>query len=314
MAANTDSFKYWAPVDRTAPNNAHAFSLAMIGRDKDVLELGCAAGHVTQALVEQGCRVVGIEYDARAAEAAAEIADDVVVTSLFDPGAVTKAVAGREFDVVYAGDVLEHLIDPAGVLQECREALRPGGYAVISLPNVAHVDVKLALLAGRFEYRDYGLLDRTHLRFFTRASITQLVEDAGFHLVELHRVMRPPFETELEVNASDVPSEILRAALEDPEAQSYQFVLRAVPVDGTAEQEAQVRRFADIDEQLRQERSQRATLEVDFATLEEKVAAMEAQLSDAVQARQELDAVYRTKTFRATAGLRSLYRALRSAR
>lgn len=314
MPANTDSFKYWAPVDRTAPNNAHAFSLDLIGRNKDVLELGCAAGHVTRALVEQGCSVVGIEYDAHAAETAAEFADDVVVTSLLEPGAVTKAVAGREFDVIYAGDVLEHLLDPVGVLAECRQALRPGGSAVISLPNVAHVDVKLALMSGRFEYREYGLLDRTHLRFFTRESISQLVEDAGFHLVELHRVMRPPFETELEVDANTVSPEVLRAALADPEAQSYQFVLRAVPADGSPEVEARARRFADLDHALTQERAQRVALELDVALLQEKVDALSAQLTEANLSVIELDLVRRTKTFRATAGLRRAYGTLRGNR
>ncbi len=314
MAADADTFKYWAPVDRSAPNNAHAFSLQLIGRGRRVLELGCAAGHVTQALVDQGCSVVGLEYEETAAAAAAEIADDVVVTDLFDPANLTKAVDGRDFDVVYAGDVLEHLPDPVGVLVAARQALRPGGAIVISLPNVAHVDVKLALMAGRFEYRDYGLLDRTHLRFFTKDSILEMLEAAGFKLVELRRVMRPPFETELEVLPGSVAPEVLRAALEDPEASTYQFVVRAVPDDGTSEQELSVRRYAELDATLAAERAERLALEADRAILLERLAALEARLAIATQAEVELAAVFNTKTFRVTSGLRKLYAFARSSR
>jgi 2-polyprenyl-3-methyl-5-hydroxy-6-metoxy-1,4-benzoquinol methylase len=308
MALDTDSFKYWAPVDRRAPNNAHAFSLQLIGRDKHVLELGCAAGHVTTALVDQGCTVVGLEYDEYAAQAAREIAEDVVITNLFEPASLTKAVDGRDFDVLYAGDVLEHLPDPAGVLIEGRKALRPGGSVVISLPNVAHVDVKLALLAGRFDYRDYGLLDRTHLRFFTKDSILQMLDDAGLAVVELRRVLRPPFETELEVAHESVGPEVLKAAMTDPEAQTYQFVVKAVPVDGSTEQELAVRRYKDLDDQLAEERAKRTVLELEQLRLKEWAEMLEERLVTAEAAERELQAVFQTKTFRATAGLRKIYR------
>jgi 2-polyprenyl-3-methyl-5-hydroxy-6-metoxy-1,4-benzoquinol methylase len=311
MTADTDSFKYWAPVDPNAPNNAHAFSLQLIGRNKRVLELGCAAGHVTQALVAHGCSVVGIEYDEHAAKAAREWAEDVIVTDLFDPRNLANAIADREFDVVYAGDVLEHLPDPAAVLAIARQHLRPGGTVVISLPNVAHVDVKLALLSGRFDYRDYGLLDRTHLRFFTRASIVQLLDAAGLKLTELHRVVRPPFETELEVSHDGIPPEVLRLALDDPESQTYQFVLSAVVDDGSSELELATRRYHDLDAELARERGERLSLEFEHAQLLDRVRQLEESVGSAAQAQVELEALRRTKTFRATAGLRRLYGRLR---
>jgi 2-polyprenyl-3-methyl-5-hydroxy-6-metoxy-1,4-benzoquinol methylase len=318
MGLDPDSFKYWAPVDPSAPNNAHAFALALIGREKRVLELGCSAGHVTQALAGQGCSVVGIEYDEKAAKAAEEWAEEVIVTDLFDPANLAKAVAGREFDVVYAGDVLEHLPDPAGVLTECRKALGPGGTVVVSLPNVAHVDVKLALLAGRFEYRDFGLLDRTHLRFFTRASIGQLFEEAGLQVVEVRRVLRPPFETELEVDHATVPADVLALALEDPEAQTYQFVVRAVPDDGSSELALASRRYQELDAELARERGPRLALELEHERLVARLEALEADHQRRSEHEHalatELDALKRTKTFRATAGLRRIYGALRGAR
>lgn len=318
MAVDADSFKYWVPVDRNEPNNAHAFSLQLIGRDKRVLELGCAAGHVTRALVEAGCSVVGLEYEEEAAAAAREVAEDVVVTDLFDPENLTKAVDGRQFDVVYAGDVLEHLTDPAGVLAAGRRALRPGGFVVISLPNVAHVDVKLALLQGRFQYREFGLLDRTHLRFFTRASILQLLDDAGLELAELRRVVRAPFETELEVDPASVPAHVLDYALQDPEAESYQYVVKAVPNDADGELARAAQRYAELDALLGEERVARRNLELEcedlrgqIQALVDEVHAVQAQVQENQQAKDELAALLGTKTFRATAGLRAAYHRLR---
>jgi 2-polyprenyl-3-methyl-5-hydroxy-6-metoxy-1,4-benzoquinol methylase len=171
---------YWAPVDPSAPNNAHAYALEMIGANKRVLELGPAAGAFTRALADQGCRVVAIEVDPEAANGVEPFAERVVVGDLSAPGVVAGAIDDEGFDVVVGGDVLEHLPDPLEVLRACRAALKPGGYVVLSLPNVAHVDVKLQLLDGRFPYRATGLLDRTHLRFFTRSSAHELFDSTGY--------------------------------------------------------------------------------------------------------------------------------------
>ena len=88
---------------------------------------GPAAGHFTKALVDQGCRVVGIEVDPDAAEQAAKIAEKIIVGDLSDPAVVESAIDEERFDVVVAGDVLEHLPDPLRVLRACRDALRPAG-------------------------------------------------------------------------------------------------------------------------------------------------------------------------------------------
>src|SRR6187397_839519 len=138
---------YWAPVDPEAPNSSHAFSLRLIGSNKRVLELGPAAGHFTKALVDMGCRVVGIEVDPAAAERVRTFAERVVVGDLSDPAVIASAIDDERFDVVVGGDVLEHLPDPLSVLRACRAALKPGGVVVLSLPNVAHADVKLQMLA-----------------------------------------------------------------------------------------------------------------------------------------------------------------------
>jgi 2-polyprenyl-3-methyl-5-hydroxy-6-metoxy-1,4-benzoquinol methylase len=318
MAVDTDSMKYWAPVDRNAPNNPHSFSLQLIGRDKHVLELGCAAGHVTRALVQQGCTVVGVENDEEAAKRAAEVAEDVLVVDLSSADDLTQAVGEQRFDVVLAGDVLEHLPDPVGVLYAARRLLRPGGFVVLSLPNIAHVDVKLHLLTGRFDYQEYGLLDRTHLRFFTFDSVVRLLDDADLQLAEVRRVVRPPFDTELAVDRATVPAEALALAMRDAEAETYQFVVKAVPNDADGEVARAAQRYRELDATLGQERLARLEAERErdgwiarVRDLELQVQALEEARLDEHFARQELEALRQTKTFRATARLRRAYSRVR---
>ena len=94
------------------------------------------------------------------------------------------------YDCIVLGDILEHLLDPWKLLERLREVLAPGGSVVASIPNVQHYRVVRSLLAGRWEYRRQGILDRTHLRFFTRKSLPALFEGAGYAVVEVRRKVR----------------------------------------------------------------------------------------------------------------------------
>jgi hypothetical protein len=102
---------------------------------------------------------------------------------------------------------------------------------IVSVPNVAHGAVRLALLKGRWEYRSLGLLDDTHLRFFTRESLREMLKRAGLTVVEIRRTTADLFATELAIRAEDYDPEVVAAVLEDPEATTYQFVVRAVADD-----------------------------------------------------------------------------------
>ena len=215
------------------PNNAHSFMLGMIGHAKRVIEFGCGPGHVTKVMQERGCRVTGLEIDPEAARQAEKFAEKVLVVDL-DLDDYTAKLSGEEFDVVLFGDVLEHVRDPLALLRSARPLLRDGGFVVVSVPNIAHIDVRLALLSGRFDYGDWGLLDQTHLRFFTRESFERLVHEAGFRMVELRRVIVPAFASEVAVSRETANAEAVRTALEDPEAETYQFVARLVVDDGDA--------------------------------------------------------------------------------
>jgi 2-polyprenyl-3-methyl-5-hydroxy-6-metoxy-1,4-benzoquinol methylase len=282
---------YDAEFDPKAENDSRAMAVRLVGGNKRVLEFGCSSGRITEVLVDRGCRVTGIEVDPDAAERARAHADDVVVLDLDYDEFETK-LAGQQWEVALFGDVLEHLRDPLRVLRATRQLLDPQGTIVLSVPNVAHADVRLALLNGEFPYGPYGLLDRTHLRFFTRDTLAQLLDDAGFVPVEIQRVIVPAFDTELKLQRDDFPRPVVEAVLADPEAEVYQFVVRAVIDNG----DAVVRDLADQCRRLEQDLwAAQVRYEVDM-----------------LEAEAELDAIKNGRVMRFTAPLRSIYHQLRS--
>lgn len=147
-------------------------------RDLDVLELGCGAGQTGRYLKERGIarRVVGVELDPGAAAIARQHLDVVHVGDL----GTLELSADEQFDLVLCADVVEHLVDPWRTLERVTRHLRRGGELLTSTPNIRHWSVLADLIVrGKWEYRDDGILDRTHLRFFTRESIQKLHADLG---------------------------------------------------------------------------------------------------------------------------------------
>jgi 2-polyprenyl-3-methyl-5-hydroxy-6-metoxy-1,4-benzoquinol methylase len=129
-------------------------------------------------MVQRGCRVTGIELSESAAVAARLVCDQVICGDL-ENSATWNAVVGP-FDAVICTDVLEHLKEPGLALSRIRPLLRENGRLIVALPNIAHYTIRLALLRGRFDYTEFGILDSTHLRFFTRESALRLLEAAGY--------------------------------------------------------------------------------------------------------------------------------------
>src|SRR5450759_4272592 len=235
-------------VDLGNDNTSHTMIVAMVGANCRVLDVGCASGYLARVLTERGCTISGVEHDpAAAAEARPHLAD-IVVGNVEELDLVDHF--GRAtFDVVIFGDVLEHLRRPLDVLRMARPLLAPGGFVVASIPNIAHGAVRLALLEGRFDYRPLGLLDDTHVRFFTRESVEALFRDAGLIPVQMRRTTAGLFETEFGGTPADHPPELIARILADPEATTYQFVVKAV-IDNAANA---VRALHDREEAARRE-------------------------------------------------------------
>ncbi len=144
-----------------------------------VLEVGCGSGNTLRYLKEQGARrTFGIEVNSTVAKAATNHVDHLAVG---DIESMEWSFADRLFDCIILGDILEHLRDPWGVVKKLSESLPSGGQLVASLPNVRFYSVSIPLLfAGRWTYAEEGILDRTHLRFFTRRTAVELFLEAGF--------------------------------------------------------------------------------------------------------------------------------------
>jgi O-antigen biosynthesis protein len=250
---------YEVPVDPDAENNCHSFALSFVGYNKSVLEVGCSTGYITKILVERGCDVVGMELDPDAAKVAEQWAERVVVGNI-DDGEVWNDVKDESFDVVLLGDVLEHLRDPLESLRQAVRKLKPSGFVVTSLPNVAHGDVRMSLLQGLFRYRPVGLLDHTHVRFFTLETARELLIEAGLWPVETMRVVVPLFQSELGVRREDVSPETVDELLTDPEIETYQFVMKSVRDNGTRTLAELARRVNDLSDRVAHESVRTALL------------------------------------------------------
>ncbi|MGH7495585.1 MAG: class I SAM-dependent methyltransferase [bacterium] len=160
-------------------STTHVQLLNQIKPGSTVLELGSASGYMTKVLAEKSCIVDAIEVNPRDAEKAAQYCRHMLVGSLEDDKIFAQVPEGA-YEVVLIADVLEHLRMPERVLRQIRSKLAPDGVVRVSLPNIAYWQMRWSLLRGRFEYTDTGLLDRTHLRFFTLRTATEMFLNAGF--------------------------------------------------------------------------------------------------------------------------------------
>ncbi|MDJ0771280.1 MAG: class I SAM-dependent methyltransferase [Ilumatobacter sp.] len=295
------SENYRTVVDPTATNNPHSYALQMIGGGHHVLEVGCSVGHVTEHLVAAGNTVVGVEIDRAAAHEAERWAARVHVRDL-DTEPLSEVEHDR-FDVILLGDVLEHFRAPEQVLADLLTLLTPDGRIVLSVPHVGFVDVRLMLLAGRWSYQDDGLLDRTHLRWFTAASIAELLAGAGLEATRVERVRLGLGDSGLPI-PDPPPAEIVRFIEADPESTTFQFVVearhRAEAHSGAALTTTEPD-WPDLD-------GERARLEAATAASSTRMADLERH-NAALQA--EVDAWHNAKIVRLSAPLRSLWGRLR---
>ena len=155
-----------------------------------IVDVGCGRGELGRALkaARPGVEVRGVEPMAEAAERARAVLDDVMVAGAEAP----LPSAWPRPDCVIFADVLEHLVDPWAVLRAYHALLLPEGTLVVSIPNVRHRSVMAPLLHGRWDYVPAGVLDRTHLRFFSRQTAVELIEGAGFRVKRVERVIDMP--------------------------------------------------------------------------------------------------------------------------
>lgn len=159
----------------------HRRLLRLCGNPAVVLDAGGSSGYVSRALAERGARVVVVDIDEDAVAEAAAGGHEVYHVDL---SRSAPPLPEGSVDLLLLADVLEHIADPVAALRRLRPLLAPGARLVASVPNGANWALRLQLLAGRWQYTDRGLLDRTHVRNFTRRSFHECLDEAGFDLIE----------------------------------------------------------------------------------------------------------------------------------
>lgn len=231
MSTNTETrHKYEYAVDPSA-DTAPARVVRMVGHDRLVLEIGSGPGSITRVLRElNNCRITALEIDSDALTKVAPYCQRALAADL-NTAEWPLLLDGTRFDAVIAADVLEHLYDPLSALTAMKTLLADGGAVIVSLPHVGHAALVACLLDEDFEYRDWGLLDRTHIRFFGIKNVQALFEQAELKIVEAEFVIRHPEATEFVHRWQCLSDDARRVALSNPFGQVYQIVVKAVPIN-----------------------------------------------------------------------------------
>jgi glycosyltransferase involved in cell wall biosynthesis/precorrin-6B methylase 2 len=191
------------------PYSSHAQIVGWIEceRPVEVLEIGTATGYLTAEMAKLGCAVTGIEQDHDMANIARRycqkmIEGDIETLDLSNLG---------QYDAIVFGDVLEHLRNPSEILQKVLGLLKPAGKVLISLPNIANIWVRMSLLFGRFNYTRVGILDESHLRFYTLETMKKLADDSGLDV--------------LTINATPIPLPMILPATSQGRSLSFLHIL-----------------------------------------------------------------------------------------
>ena len=221
--------KYDYPVD-LKDLSAASYVVQFVGHSKRVLDIGCGPGTITKILaLKNQCKVTGLECDPEAIARVTPYCDTVIQADLNSPEWPCCLNRLDRFEVIVAADVLEHLYDPWHTLIQMAPLLTSAGYMVISLPHIGHASILSCLLSGNFEYRDWGLLDRTHIRFFCLKNIEDLFSQAALKIVDVKYVLKSPEETEFAGIWQGLAQEQKKVLISSNYANIYQIVVKAVP-------------------------------------------------------------------------------------
>lgn len=220
--------------DESIKNDGHMAVIRQIKEGSEVLDIGCASGILGATISKyKNCIVDGIEYDKEAVKIASKKNSyrDVFNFSISDTTdeKYKKFVKlNRKYDFIVFADVLEHLVNPWNALVNASLMLKKNGKIVISLPNIAHLDIIKALINHEFNYTRYGILDQTHLRFFTSSSFLDMIKNIAdeynvyFNVEKVENVLIKP---DYFVNDKDYSLFNMNSDLEDYLALQNIFVL-----------------------------------------------------------------------------------------
>lgn len=164
---------------RLDPLNVDRQSIELIPNNCRILEIGCSTGFMGKYLRRQKhCYVVGVEKGIDEVKEAKKSLNQVIDGDVEEK--ITLARIDEKFDVVFASAIIEHLKDPWTALKNWKKFLKKNGFLIITTSNISHWSIRLQLLVGKFNYQEYGILDNTHLHFFTTETFKKLVKNSGY--------------------------------------------------------------------------------------------------------------------------------------
>lgn len=227
--SNSSELRYDYGVPHVGQSTSHGALLRLIGFDKRVLDIGCGPGSMAQALAGRGCQVDGIDTSEEAIELASKWCSRAICADL-DIANLSELSGGQKYEVIVAADVLEHLKDPESVARQFQNLLEPSGIVIVSIPNVSHGSVRAGLLFGKFDYTDEGILDRTHIKFYTRESAREMLQRSGLTILgEFPVIQNVTSESLVAFVETELPDEVVEVITSDAEAHAFQWIFVAHP-------------------------------------------------------------------------------------
>ena len=268
-----------------------------------ILDVGCSSGRLGSELIkEKNAYVVGIDIDKEDIEIAKKNLNEAYI---FDLEHDDFKSLGK-FDTVIFADVIEHLINPVSVLKKIKNNILPNGQLIFSVPNMANGIVRLELLAGRFEYKQWGLLDRTHLHYYDLPELEKVLGSSGYAITKLDCKIKDIPEKLIGDELSKVGLVLTKefvAFLHKPESVIYQFIGIARPgkpkkaVDGVTKTP-----FDIVDKEIKKNETKIADSEKEIAQLRSD---LEKAINEREYANNELKKILKSKSWRYTQKIRS---------
>lgn len=207
----------------TSPNTSFSKIFSLIpSNSKNILDIGCASGYLGKYIKSKykSIPITGLDNNKEDIKIAKKNLDEALIFNL-ESDIFPERFKKNKFDVVILADILEHLINPEKLLQNLHQIITSNSTLIISIPNIVHQSTIINLINRKWEYTDTGILDKTHLKFFSRQSICQLLKQNGFVIEKID------FTTKKE--SLSFWQKPFRFYLTHPDFLAYQYIIKAKP-------------------------------------------------------------------------------------
>lgn len=211
-------------------NNSLSMILSRIEKNSRILEFGCANGRLTKYLAEEmNCKVTVVEIEEEAGKDAKPYAEDALLGE--QAGDIEslewcRRLKGKAFDYIIFADVLEHLRDPERILKECKSFLSDTGSIIVSIPNIAYNSIIVGLLRDEFEYQEIGLLDNTHIKFYTRNTFHRMLGRLNYNMTFESGTYKKIGEDEFNINYQTLSPSLKSLLMERDFGNIYQYIFQ----------------------------------------------------------------------------------------